>query len=50
MSEKTPDPYLAQTGFDLDADTGLDGPEAFEREFDDADDELDVEEERAREN
>ena len=55
MRENFPDPYLAQTGFDADVETAddLDDHE-FDLEFGDADerdvdDELDIEERRARE-
>ena len=46
MSDRIPDPYLAETGYDADADYEHDG---FDFEPDDVDDELEVEEEGARE-
>ncbi|SFS16152.1 hypothetical protein SAMN04487846_3253 [Microbacterium sp. cf046] len=50
MSDHTPDPYLTQTGYDADAVTADDFDEDdFENELDDVDDELGIEEERARE-
>ena len=53
MRENFPDPYLAQTGFDADAETA-DDLDDDEFEFGDSDemnvdDELDIEEQRARE-
>ncbi|GAA1669592.1 hypothetical protein [Microbacterium lacus] len=50
MRENAPDPYLAQTGFDVDAEgEEFDAPEDFELDLDEGDDELEIEEERARE-
>jgi hypothetical protein len=46
MSDHIPDPYLAQTGFDAD----FEDDDAFDFDADDADSELGIEEERAREN
>lgn len=47
MSDHTPDPFLAQTGYDADAEL----PDEFDDDFEfgDGDDELAIEEERARE-
>jgi hypothetical protein len=51
MSDHTPDPFLSQTGYDLNEveDLGEFHDEQFEFEAEDADDELAIEEERARE-
>lgn len=50
MRENFPDPYLAQTAFDADAATAEDlDDEEFDLEFGEGGDELDIEEDRARE-
>lgn len=49
MSDDLPDPYLAETGYDEDADAVGYEDDDFDFEADDADDELEIEEVRARE-
>ena len=51
MSDHIPDPYLSQTGYDVGEgeDLGEFDDEEIEFEAEDADDELAIEEERARE-
>lgn len=50
MRENFPDPYIAQTGFDADAETADDlDDEQFDLEFAEGGDQLEIEEERAAE-